>query len=81
MNDPPNEGPRGVEGLDPLEVVMQYHQETKHSFSRYARSLGYMDWANQPDPFRAQGRGYQSRMNALLRAYMDAHRRNSKRAS
>ena len=26
--------------------------------------------------FRAQGRGYQSRMNALLRAYMDAHRQN-----
>ena len=24
--------------------------------------------------FRAQGRGYQSRMNALLRACMDAHR-------
>ena len=23
--------------------------------------------------FRAQGRGYQSRMNALLRAYMEAH--------
>jgi uncharacterized protein (DUF4415 family) len=32
--------------------------------------------------FRAQGRGYQSRMNAILRAYMDAHRRGgSKRAS
>ena len=31
--------------------------------------------------FRAQGRGYQSRMNALLRAYMDAHRRGTKRAS
>src|SRR6266545_3522638 len=31
--------------------------------------------------FRAQGRGYQSRMNALLRAYMDAHRRGSERAS
>lgn len=31
---------------------MQYHQETKHHFSRYARALGYMDWANQPDPFR-----------------------------
>jgi uncharacterized protein (DUF4415 family) len=30
--------------------------------------------------FRAQGRGYQSRMNALLRAYMDAHRQNRKRA-
>ena len=24
--------------------------------------------------FKAQGRGYQSRINALLRAYMDAHR-------
>jgi SagB-type dehydrogenase family enzyme len=31
---------------------MRYHQETKHHFSRYARALGYMDWANQPDPFR-----------------------------
>jgi SagB-type dehydrogenase family enzyme len=31
---------------------MRYHQETKHHFSRFARSLGYMDWANQPDPFR-----------------------------
>ncbi len=25
--------------------------------------------------FRAQGAGYQSRMNALLRAYMEAHKR------
>lgn len=24
--------------------------------------------------FRAQGRGYQTKINALLRAYMDAHR-------
>lgn len=24
--------------------------------------------------FRAQGEGYQSRMNALLRAYMEAHK-------
>ena len=24
--------------------------------------------------FKAQGSGYQSRMNALLRAYMDAHK-------
>ena len=31
--------------------------------------------------FRGQGRGYQSRMNALLRAYMQAHRRGGKRAS
>jgi uncharacterized protein (DUF4415 family) len=25
--------------------------------------------------FKAQGRGYQSRMNAVLRRYMDAHRK------
>jgi uncharacterized protein (DUF4415 family) len=25
--------------------------------------------------FRAQGRGYQARMNAVLRRYMDAHRK------
>jgi len=38
--------------VDPLEVVMRYHQETKHHFARYARAPGSMDWANQPDPFR-----------------------------
>ncbi|HEY2925289.1 SagB/ThcOx family dehydrogenase, partial [Piscinibacter sp.] len=37
---------------DPLDVVMRYHQETKHHFSHFARALGYLDWANQPDPFR-----------------------------
>ena len=41
-----------AKALNPLEVVMRYHQETKHHFSRYARALGYMDWANQPNPFR-----------------------------
>jgi SagB-type dehydrogenase family enzyme len=35
-----------------LEAVMRYHQETKHHFNRYARALGYLDWANQPNPFR-----------------------------
>ncbi len=53
MNYPPKEDlVRGAEALDPLEVVIGYHQETKHHFFRYARALGYMDWANQPDPFR-----------------------------
>jgi hypothetical protein len=47
--------------LDPLEVVMRYHQETKHHFSRYARAPGSMDWANQPDPFRRfEGLPYRS---------------------
>src|SRR5882762_3121698 len=45
--------PEGVtDVLAPLDMVMRYHRETKHHFRRYARSLGYMDWANQPDPFR-----------------------------
>src|SRR5438445_8504132 len=29
-----------------LESVMRYHEETKHHFNRYARALGYLDWAN-----------------------------------
>ena len=37
--------------MKPLELVKQYHEQTKHDFNRYARALGYMDWANQPDPF------------------------------
>jgi SagB-type dehydrogenase family enzyme len=52
MNDSPKENSVRAEALDSLAVVMRYHEETKHHFSRYARSLGYMDWANQPDPFR-----------------------------
>ncbi len=34
------------------DTVIAYHQATKHHLQRYARSAGYMDWANQPDPFR-----------------------------
>jgi SagB-type dehydrogenase family enzyme len=34
------------------EVVVAYHERTKHHFHRYAASPGYMDWATQPDPFR-----------------------------
>ena len=40
------------EALSPLDQVKAYHQQTKHEFNRYAKSLGYLDWANQPDPFR-----------------------------
>jgi SagB-type dehydrogenase family enzyme len=36
----------------PAEGILRYHEETKHHPDRYARSLGYMDWDNQPDPFR-----------------------------
>ena len=32
--------------------ALRYHDQTKHHFNRFARSLGYLDWATQPDPFR-----------------------------
>lgn len=32
--------------------VYNYHDATKHHFNRYAKSLGYMDWDRQPDPYR-----------------------------
>lgn len=32
--------------------TLEYHDATKHDFHRFARSLGYLDWATQPDPFR-----------------------------
>lgn len=32
--------------------ILAYHERTKHHFGRFARSLGYLDWKNQPDPFR-----------------------------
>ena len=35
-----------------LQQIKHYHQQTKHEFNRFAKSLGYLDWANQPDPFR-----------------------------
>ncbi len=35
-----------------LETVLAYHERTKHFPGRYARALGYLDWATQPSPFR-----------------------------
>ena len=34
------------------QEIIHYHEETKHHYDRYARSAGYMDWDNQPNPFR-----------------------------
>jgi SagB-type dehydrogenase family enzyme len=36
-----------------LDPVYRYHDGTKHHFHRFARSLGYLDWASQPNPFRS----------------------------
>jgi len=37
---------------DSILIALSYHQQTKHHLDRYACSLGYLDWATQPDPFR-----------------------------
>jgi SagB-type dehydrogenase family enzyme len=38
---------------DPATAVLAYHELTKHRLpNRYARSLGYLDWDTQPNPFR-----------------------------
>ena len=37
---------------DPLAIVREYHEQTKHHLNRFARSPGYLDWATQPAPFR-----------------------------
>lgn len=35
-----------------VDKIIRYHEETKHHLHRFARSAGYMDWNNQPNPFR-----------------------------
>lgn len=35
-----------------MDDIREYHNRTKHFPGKYARSLGYMDWENQPNPFR-----------------------------
>lgn len=35
-----------------IAAALEYHDRTKHRPHRYAASLGYMDWATQPNPFR-----------------------------
>ncbi|MGD2137196.1 MAG: SagB/ThcOx family dehydrogenase [Gammaproteobacteria bacterium] len=39
-------------GSDPLQAVFEYHAATGHRFEAFAEGPGFLDWANQPDPFR-----------------------------
>lgn len=41
-----------TEPTEAVQRVLAYHERTKHHPQRYARSLGYLDWESQPDPFR-----------------------------
>ncbi len=38
-----------------VSTIIAYHQATKHHFHAFAPGPGYLDWANQPDPFRRYG--------------------------
>ena len=38
--------------LSAEEIVVAYHERTKHHLHRFAAGPGYLDWATQPDPFR-----------------------------
>ncbi len=38
--------------MNKSDIVINYHERTKHHFNKLARSLGYLDWDNQPNPFR-----------------------------
>ncbi len=49
--EPPRTRPAGSD-LSAEQIVLAYHERTKHHYHRYAASVGYMDWATQPDPFR-----------------------------
>lgn len=37
---------------DLVEQVIYYHERTKHHPYRFANNPGYLDWDNQPNPFR-----------------------------
>ena len=39
--------------MNATDIVIAYHERSKHAPSRYAASLGYMDWATQPNPYRS----------------------------
>ena len=36
----------------PDSAVLDYHRRSKHRLDGYAPGPGWLDWANQPDPFR-----------------------------
>ncbi len=45
-----------------IQTIFRYHEATKHHYGRYARSLGFMDWDTQPNPFRSYADSPQFRL-------------------
>lgn len=52
LDDQGSDAPGRHHQRNSVDAVIRYHAETKHHVHRSARSLGYLDWANQPNPFR-----------------------------
>ncbi len=38
--------------MNPTDLILSYHEQTKHHMHRFAAGPGFMDWASQPAPFR-----------------------------
>ena len=62
----------GKEPLDPVAFARAFARQGLKAAPKKALLSLRID-ADVIEWFRAQGPGYQSRMNALLRAYMQAH--------
>jgi SagB-type dehydrogenase family enzyme len=41
-----------AQALIPADIVLAYHERTKHSLKRYAAGPETLDWDTQPNPFR-----------------------------
>jgi SagB-type dehydrogenase family enzyme len=61
------------------DAVHRYHDGTKHHFGRFARSLGYLDWASQPAPFRTYAGAPQIPLHPGPRASADRYARRPAR--
>ena len=38
--------------MDTTQTVRAYHERTKHRLDAYAKGPDYLDWDQQPNPFR-----------------------------
>ena len=38
--------------MDTMQTVRAYHERTKHRQDAYAKGPDYLDWDQQPNPFR-----------------------------
>ena len=47
-----NEAPTGEPRHDGTGHILSYHCISKHHLHQYAEGPGFLDWANQPEPFR-----------------------------